>query len=98
MWAIRQKSTGWFLPKYRTTQRSGGTWLEPTPDCIPRMFTTPGAAKCALHYWLTGQLKVTHGDMYFNSNGDPSWDWTPVPDRKASDMEVVEIEWKVKGE
>lgn len=100
MFAIRQKSTGWFLPAFMPNQRKGGTWLEPDPVRPPRLWPSRMAANNALTYWLKGRMSVVKGGCH-TPNGDWSdaneeWTVESVSTRRRSDMEVVEVEIRVK--
>jgi len=54
-WAIRQQSTGYYMPSAKGRHGTGGTELEPGPTKTPRLFDTERAAKIALNYWLQGK-------------------------------------------
>lgn len=86
MFAIRQKSTGWWMPPY--SGRAGATWVEPTADAIPRLFKTKAQASSSLHWWLSGQVRATYD---YNGEWDGDLVYTPVEWRKADDMEVVKV-------
>jgi len=90
VYAIRQKSTGHFLPQARYARRGGFTHDEPVPatERPPRLFSLARHAKCALTNWLPGSTEVITTYSY---DGEPDFDFktTPKPDRKIEDMEVV---------
>lgn len=85
---IRHKPTGGFLP---SVKGYGFTRAVPTLEDAPRLFTKIGPAKQALSYWL-------EGEMFESVEFDPTEGGTTTiqcvrkPERKASDMEIVEIE------
>lgn len=53
LYAIRQISTGKYLPQSGRRKR-GYTYDEPSDVLAPRLFTSTGAAKNALRWWLEG--------------------------------------------
>lgn len=88
LWAIKQKSTGFFLPVFPKNRSKGSTHLEPTKGCIPRLFSREQDAKVALDWWLAG--KVT---AHYDYEGEFSdIDIKHVPGRKHKDMMVVPME------
>ncbi len=98
LYAIKQKSTGNFLPQSDRTVREGFTKMEPAfPLRIPpRLFTTERAAKCALTWWLKGEVGL-HTETDEDWLGHPYTIATgpgkahPVEGRDADDMEVVPL-------
>lgn len=91
LYAIREKKSGDFIVQVPANQRGGGTacHLMPMRHAVPRLFTTRGAAACALTWWLQGAWS---GGRY--DEDGPSCD--PQPDRTKLNMEIVEMELKVK--
>lgn len=93
-WAIRQKSTGFFLP---SRKGRGFSFDEPTKDCFPRLFPSKMSAVRALTAWLQGQWK----NEWHSKGGspwslDPPEDYqaaspSPVEGRNKDDMEIVEF-------
>lgn len=86
MYAIRQKSTGYYLPEIK--HKKGYTWTQPSKDGIPRLFKSENAAKSALKWWLEGTLG------WMNVAGrweDIELVLTPMEDRKEEDMEIVMV-------
>lgn len=93
--AIKQISTGLFIPQFPKNSSKGGTWLEPTADRPPRLFRRQQDAKVALANWLRGHLRVIDNSFNFDpceGTPDPEWKWEPVSERKAEDMAIIEIE------
>lgn len=93
VWAIRQKSTGHFLPHFKG--RAGGSWVEPTPDCVPRLFRSARDARLSLGRWLEGHYKMTYTNRSGDIFGEDEWqelEVTPVEGRTSDDMEIVEFE------
>ena len=86
LWAIRQISTGFYLP-YRKNGK-GFTADHPSNIAIPRLFNKKSAATNALRWWLRGIWSA----KYFN--GDRDIEVIYAPERKADDMEVVEMTLK----
>lgn len=86
MFAIRQKSTGWWLPPF--SGRAGGTHVEPSATAMPRLFGRHQDARAALSWWLEG--KVT---AFYSFDGEYEGDLktSPVKSRSADDMEIVEV-------
>lgn len=91
-YAIRQKSTGFYLPAPRGRGGRGGTHAEPcaadTPGYEPRLFHTMHAARVALTHWLAGRVIVS---AEWTGDYDESWHVEPVPGRAQDDMEVVAV-------
>ena len=88
MFAIRQISTGNYLPNPNGARGRGGSHVEPvtaSPTRPPRLFHTAHAAKVALSHWLKGILTVSYYE------DDEIWDLEPQPHRKREDMEVVPV-------
>lgn len=93
-WAIRQKSTGYYLPDRKN--KRGYSFDEPTKDCFPRLFKSKLSAIHALSAWLRGHWKVE-----WHQRGGFSFDDAPedvqvletetVEGRNADDMEIVEF-------
>lgn len=96
MYAIRQKSTGWFFPAFGKNQSKGSTWMEPKVDAIPRLFRRKQDAKATLDHWLRGQLRVTYPLRFEDCYEEADWHYKSVPGRSADDMEIVEVEVIVK--
>lgn len=94
-YAIRQKSTGFYLPAPRGRGGRGGTHVEPcaadTPGYEPRLFHTMHAARVALTYWLAGRVTVSSYTDGWSGEYDESWYVEPVPGRVRDDMEVVAV-------
>ncbi len=86
MFAIRQISTGYWLPP--KPGRAGGTWVEPAADSLPRLFRTKAQASSCLHWWLGGQVRMIH-NMWDENLGELAV--TRVPSRNAAAMEVIEV-------
>lgn len=90
LFAIRQRSTGYFMPEEGAFTR---TQTEPRSYCVPRLFTSAGAAKCALTWWL-------RGEHHMSWHRDPEWGHKEIdgleceerPERKTEDMEVIPME------
>lgn len=83
MYAIKQKSTGYYLPM----ARKGNTWVELKQGNLPRLFARKGDAVLALNYWLKGKGEHLYSPAedryYIEYNLDLA--------RVAEDMEIVEI-------
>jgi len=94
-WAIRQRSTGHYIPAPKGRGGRGGTHEEPcdplSPGGEPRLFCTEHAAKVALTCWLNGKVTVSiYSDDWISGYGE-SWHVEPVPSRNRDDMEVVAV-------
>lgn len=91
VFAIRQKSTGFYLPNVKG--RKGGTYVTPKADCIPRLFKQERSAKVCLNWWLRGEVQAEletdewSREQYSSGPGDVK----PVPSRIPEDMEVVKM-------
>ena len=86
-YAIRQISTGWFLPQTRCGR--GYTQTSPERDCIPRLHHSLAGARQALSWWLDGKW-VSDGDgsPYRVRDQDQ-------PFRDDNDMEIVEVDVQI---
>ena len=96
--AIRQKSTGHFLPQARKARRGGFTHDTPVSqaDQPPRLFKQKQHADSALRWWLKGETVETWSDAT-PDGADPELITTPKADRIAADMEVVPATLIVQG-
>lgn len=97
-WAIRQISTGHYLPAPRGRGGRGGSHVEPcAPDAgnEPRLFHTEHAAKIALTHWLKGKVSVHVHEDAWTGEYDETCTTEPVPSRQRADMEVVPVEVKL---
>lgn len=95
MFAIRQKSTGFFMPQFGKNQSKGGTWLEPAANCVPRLFRRRQDAKGALGHWLKGRLERKFSFHPETLYEDLSLEYRKVEERNPDDMEIVEVEVRV---
>lgn len=98
LYAIRQKSTGFFLPQTEGRGGRGSSWTEPTDPSTSfiGLYRSPVTAKRVLSRWLMGQHKA---DYSFES--DETWGTIyrvqdgitiiPQPHRIKEDMEIVTI-------
>lgn len=99
-YAIRQKSTGHFLPG---DTRSGYTRTEPADPASrpPRLFVNRASAKQALDCWLMGiwSLKTISYGVYDDVEYDQIIDTPDKPEegRNRDDMEVVQLVLKRPG-
>ena len=89
IYAIRQKSTGFYLPYIKKSR--GFTSTVPTGKGIPRLFTRKGAATNALRCWLQGEWVARYNTSGLDSYGDYDIKVTPVFGRVCEDMEIVRI-------
>lgn len=89
MFAIRQKSSGYWMPAF--SGRAGGTYMEPKPDAIPRLFSRYQDAKAALDWWLRGRIVKSY---HWETGEFEDFTKIPVEGRSAEDMEIIEVEIK----
>lgn len=82
-WAIRQKSTGAFLPARKNGR--GYSFDEPVFGCFPRLFQSKMSAVRALSAWLQGQWK----NEWHTKGGSP-WSLDPPEDYQAASPEKVD--------
>lgn len=90
-WAIRQKSTGFYLPQ-SSRKRHGYTHDEPVTlesNLCPRLFARQQDAKTALTWWLKGETTVGW------TTDDEDWHTQPKAERNAEDFEVVNLKFAV---
>lgn len=90
-YAVRQKSTGLFIPRLETGKKRGGSRLEPSNKREPRFFHNKISARAFLGNWLQG-IAEQHG--FQNSYGEYEEDLKIIkqPHRNKEDMEIVEFE------
>jgi hypothetical protein len=88
-YAIRQISTGHYLPDAR---RNWST-VEPTPDCIPRLFESRHGANSALARWCEGLWRQENTSIYTDCGWEHDAEFyaVPVEGRDRKDMEVVPV-------
>lgn len=89
--AIRHKPSGGFLP---AVKGYGFTRTKPTLDEPPRLFTKTGPARQALNYWLEGEM---YEGAFDDDKGQIEIRCMKQADRRAADMELVEIELIVRS-
>lgn len=98
VFAIRQKSTGMFIPGLEKGRRYGGSYQEPTNQRVPRLFYDSKTAKNFLVQWLLGHHKKTSKQSgEFGEDVMQTITIIPQPHRKREDMEIVEFELVEKG-
>jgi hypothetical protein len=90
IYAIRQKSTGYFLPTRWGTAR-GYSFDNPTPNCVPRIFKSRNSANKALTAWLQGEWKNTYCRSDWSGDEIAGVSPDKVEGRDRNDMEVVEL-------
>jgi hypothetical protein len=90
-YAVRQKSTGYFIPILKRGFKRGGSHSEPTNDSPPRIFPSALSARSFLGNWLQGIFENDYS-LDYNGNEDFSLRVTPQPHRKKNDMEIVEFD------
>ena len=89
--AVRQKSTGHFIPILKRGYKRGGSHSEPTPDQPPRIFPSRLSAKSFLGNWLRG-IHENYFRIDHNGEEDCGVSVKPQPHRKKEDMEIVEFD------
>jgi hypothetical protein len=94
VFAIRQKSTGYFLP-IRWKSSRGYTHDEPEPS-FPRLLPSLLSAKRALAAWLRGEWSEDTyiGDWGAEESYGPSP--SPKPERDRNDMEIVRLSFRIE--
>lgn len=89
LYAIRQKSTGFYLPSSKYKKGYTNDVPEPKEVKIPRLFSSHKNAHLALYNWLRGVQVVTYNwEGEFNGCKVKE----PKIPRRPEDMEIVEIE------
>lgn len=74
LYAIRQISTGFFLPqKEYGKMNKAFTWDEPKEGCVPRLFQTKIGAERALGFWLRGRVLPTRYQPPNQRRRLPAW-------------------------
>ena len=92
VYAVRQKSTGLFIPRLETGKRRGGSFLEPSNEREPRFFHNRAAAQAFLSNWLQGIFKTHRTTDWETGDTEPELEIVPQLHRKKEDMEIVEFE------
>lgn len=99
LYAIRQKSTGYYLPEPNGKAGRGGSHTEPVPEehYTVRLFKTKLSAKRALTSWLQGKHVSVIGYQSDHWGGktysyQEGVEIKPQPHRVKTDMEVVSIQ------
>lgn len=87
LYAIRQKSTGFYLP--HSPSHRGNTWTEPEADVVPRLYIRMATAKRVLSWWLRGSYATKIDPQSWSGCGVEHF---PQPHRSAADMEIVQLE------
>lgn len=91
VFAVRQKSTGLFIPRLANGQRRGGSHLEPSNAREPRIFHNRLAARTFLSNWLRGIFE-NNRSIGLDGEEDYGLKITKQPHRNKDDMEIVEFE------
>jgi hypothetical protein len=96
-WALRQKSTGFYIPAPTRGKglRVGISEFEPTDGPMPALYGTEKAAHSALAQWLKGVQRAAPLEGVGNW-GRYAMGVTPVASRRADDMEVVPVKLMVE--
>lgn len=96
VYAIRQISTGYFMPASSSRGQHRYSEDEPTAGCIPRLFSSKASARSALNRWLDGKWgNVTEryvSDSGFGYDYEQELQCQPVEGRDRKDMEIVPLE------
>lgn len=88
--AVRQKSTGLFIPRLKRGNRRGGSHLEPSNERDPRLFNSKKSAQAFLGNWLQGIMKNSTYTTY-EGEVEGRLEIIKQPHRNKSDMEIVEF-------
>ena len=91
VYAVRQKSTGLFIPILPKGSGRGGSWTEPMAERPMRLFPSKHSARSFLGNWLQGIFKNRYF-VDFEGNEDYGLEVIKVPHRNKEDMEIVEFE------
>ncbi len=98
LFAIKQKSTGLYIPGIEKGKRCGGSYQEPTAERLPRLFEHKKNAANFLAQWLLGHHKKTMEQCgEFGEDVRESIEIVHQPHRKKEDMEIVVFELMEKG-
>lgn len=89
VYAVRQKSTGLFIPRLETGRQRGGSHLEPTDKREPRIFHNRLSARTFLSNWLRGIF--SNEIKYSMEEVEPYLKITEQPHRRKDDMEIVKF-------
>lgn len=89
-YAIREKSTGFFLPQKIKGSCRGYTFEVPKAKCVPRLFMSRLGACAALRAWVQGEWYRKFSTSW-EGETDEGIEVKPVLNRRVEDMEVIEI-------
>ena len=89
VYAIRQKSTGFYLPSIKRS--NGFTSTIPIKAGIPRLFISKRGATNAMRWWLQGEWTAYRSMSDLNGDSDYGIKVTFLSNRNSDDMEVVEL-------
>lgn len=97
-WAVRQISTGYFLPEIGGR---GYTFTKPLPAhaCVPRLHFHAGSARRAMHAYCKGPHVRVHATGSYHDGIEPE-DYVDINTKKArdkNDFEVVAVHLGVIG-
>lgn len=89
IYCVRQKSTGYFIPRIKVGNFKGGSYSEPEKDCVPRIFYSKTAAQSFINVWVKG----IHKDYSIKFDGE--YEHTikieKQDHRNKNDMEIIEF-------
>jgi hypothetical protein len=84
VFAIRQRSSGLFIPRLPKGHNRGGSYLEPSNEREPRIFHNRNSARAFLTNWLKGKYVRRVDDI-----GEDFVKIEPQNHRNKDDMEIV---------
>lgn len=95
LYAIRQKTTGFYIPEPNGRMGRGGSHVEPVDAATsrPRTFVTQLAARNFLSQWLRGKHTISRTKDWETGHWEEdAVEVTPVPTRIKEDMEIILVD------
>jgi hypothetical protein len=91
-YAVRQRSTGYFIPILKRGYKRGGSHSEPSCTEPARLFPSRKSAQAFLGNWLQGIHERKYSQDYDSGYEEDYVDVKPQPHRNKSDTEIVEFD------
>ncbi len=94
-YVLRKTGTDKYMPQL---DGRGYTHIEFRANCIPRLFTTPRAAQCALTWWLKGPIDIDRGYSGPEQDYDEVWHFPKPEQARHVNVEIVTVQLTATGD